>query len=165
MLNLQLISTIVGFFIGLGVLIAGGGYAYSQFKIGGAKYKDDLISTLESALEAERKKSQDMQHQINIMQGEIGKLKGLHESNEKRIEDYKSILQGRSPEQKKFMDYLTHVASRSEKYMKDTADIFEEVKVFMGLINGELAKMNVERKETKQMTKEIRNHVGGGEKK
>ncbi len=99
---------------GIGVLCGGLGFAYSQFKSGSNKAKDDLVQTLKDALEIEKAKvfqlneeknmlQKAYQEQINVLTMEVGKLKGLHEANERKIKEYTDILQGRSPEQKKFM--------------------------------------------------------------
>lgn len=164
-LNAGIISTIVGIFIGIGALAVGIGFAYSQIKLGNGKAKDDLIDTLQKSLQAEKERAEDLQEQINTMRQDIGKLQGLHEANEKKIDEYRSILQGRSPEQKQFMELMVRTAKRSEKYMQDSADIFDEIKIFMGLINGELAKSNVLTKEIKQSGKAVENKImKGGDK-
>ena len=51
MLNIQIISTIVGVFAGFGILVAGCGYSYSTWRAGRNKYKDELIADLKATLQ------------------------------------------------------------------------------------------------------------------
>ena len=113
---------------GIGALAAGIGFAYSQFKTGSNKAKEELIHTLELSLKAERDKNKEMQDQINELRQNIGKLQGLHESNEKKIKEYLDILQGKSPEQVAFMTLLTEHVSETSKYMRETSHILAEIK-------------------------------------
>lgn len=122
--------------------MAGLGFAYSQFKAGGGKAKDELITTLKETVTIERDKGSRLaeeknmliashQTQINTLNEKIGKLQGLYESAEQRNKEYLSILQGRSPEQIKFMDYITKVADQNTIYMKESTTILKDVKDFM----------------------------------
>lgn len=150
-----------GGFAGLGVLMAGIGFAYAQFKSGAGKAKDDLINTLKESIDAEKAVAERVskekneilashQLQINQLTEKIGKLTGLYEASEARNKEYVAILQGRSPEQKQFMEFMVNAATESSKttlaaqdYMKNTAEILSEIKTFMALISGELAKGNI----------------------
>lgn len=123
---------------GIGVLFGGLGFAYAQFRSGSGKAKDDLIQTLKDTALAEREKasqlakekmeqSQFHQTQINQLNEKIGKLQGLYEESKDRNKEYLAILQGRNPEQQKFMTYLTEVASESAKYMKESSEILQKI--------------------------------------
>lgn len=153
MIDLQLISIIIGIFAGLGTLIAGSGFAYAQFKTGGDKAKDDLIQTLRDTATAERVEKERLaeekitlvnshQTQINQLNERIGKLQGLYEASEQSKKDYLAILQGRDPAQKAFMELLTkaamssnEVTAQSQKYMADTIAILGEIRTFMAGLN------------------------------
>jgi len=115
-----------GGFAGIGVLAAGLGFAYAQFKSGSGKAKDDLIETLKESIEAEKavatrvneeknKLLASHQRQINDLTEKIGKLQGLYEAAEQRSKDYLAILQGRSPEQNKFMTMVTKAITTQAK--------------------------------------------------
>lgn len=156
---------IFGGFAGVGVLAAGLGFAYSQLRLGASKAKDDLIDTLKETAQAERKKAENLaeekvtlvashQQQINELNNKIGKLQGLYEANENQKKEYLAILQGRNPEQEKFVQYITKVASESAKYMKDSSEILSDIKTFMALMNAEIAKGNIFNKEIEQDTAE-----------
>lgn len=152
-IDLSIISVIVGIFIGLGTLIAGCGFAYAQFKTGGDKAKDDLITTLKETAEVEREKAARLaaekvtivdshQTQINALNEKIGKLQGLYEASEASKKEYLAILQGRDPANQKFMEtVLTQIAEgqkvqlEAQKYMVETTKILGEIKVFMSNLN------------------------------
>lgn len=123
---------------GIGVLFGGLGFAYAQFRAGSGKAKDDLITTLKDTAVAEREKAKQLakekmeqsqfhQTQINQLNEKIGKLQGLYEESKDRNKEYLAILQGRNPEQQKFMEYLTQVASESAKYMKELSEILRKI--------------------------------------
>ncbi len=126
MLDVQLISTIVGISIGLGTLIAGMGYAYSQYKTGGDKYKDSLIETLKESIavleEKNKKQSEERsmllvshQKQLTELTTNLGILQGRFDELSKKAEEYKMILQGRDPEQLKM---LTEIKLELERIKK-----------------------------------------------
>lgn len=148
---------------GIGILTAGIGFAYSQFKAGAGKAKDDLILTLKETVSVERDKATRLaeekitlisshQEQINNLNTQLGKLQGLYESNEQQKKEYLLILQGRSPDQLKFMEYMTKVANGSATYMHETGDILKEIKIFMAEMNAEIAKGNIFNKEIAEAT-------------
>lgn len=123
---------------GIGILFAGIGVAYAQFKTGSGKAKDDLIKTLKDTALAEREKATQLerekveqsrihQEQVNVLTEKIGKLQGQYEELKDRSREYLAILQGRNPEQQKFMEYLTEVASESAKYMKESSEILRKI--------------------------------------
>lgn len=122
--------------------MAGLGFAFAQFKAGGSRAKDELITTLKETAVAEREKAAQLaqeknliiashQTQINSLNEKIGKLQGLYEAAEQRNKEYLSILQGRAPEQMEFMKFLTTVATQHVEYMKETSIILKDVKGFM----------------------------------
>jgi len=113
-MNLELISIIIGICIGAGALFVGVGYAYSQWKAGGDKYKDNLIDTLKesvSVLEEKNKRLseekslliQSHQQQLTDLTRQFSEMKGRFEEQQKTNEQYKLLLQGRDPEQAKIM--------------------------------------------------------------
>ena len=155
---------------GIGVLFGGLGFAYAQFRSGSGKAKDELIGTLKDTITAERDKAEQLakekveqqnfhQTQINQLNEKIGKLQGLYEESKERNKDYLAILQGRDPEQKKFMEIMSKAIvdgakmnSEAQKYMKDTTEILDEIKTFMKIMSGEMAKTNLFNKEVEEAT-------------
>lgn len=108
MINIQLISTIIGVFAGLGIFVAGCGYSYSSWKAGKNKYKDEIIADLKESLTIEQQKVHKLneekstlisshQQQLTELQKEFAELKGRFEEQNKKLEEYKAILQDRDP--------------------------------------------------------------------
>lgn len=108
MLDIQIISQIVGLFIGIGAIIVAFAFAYSQIKLGGNKAKDDLIGTLQTTVSAKdetirRLESEKTtlinshQEQINTIQKELSELKGAFGEQSKKLDEYKTLLEGRDP--------------------------------------------------------------------
>lgn len=116
---------------GVGVLAGGLGFAYAQFKSGANKAKDDLVHTLRESLDVEKNKIKELTEtygtQINTLNKEVGRLQGLHESNERKIKEYMEILQGRNPEMEKFMIEITATSRNAEKYMENSTKILSEL--------------------------------------
>lgn len=134
MIDLQTISIIIGFFIGMGTLIAGIGFAYAQYKSGGDKAKDELIKTLKETAIVEREKASRLadekteliknhQEQINLLNKNLGILTGKFEEQSKKATEYLSIIQGRDPQQLKYMEEMTRVARLATEYMGETRPI------------------------------------------
>ena len=145
-MDFTIITTIVGIFAGIGLLIAGIGYGYAQFRTGANKAKDELVETLEKQLEIEREKTKQWeaekqtlvashQTQLNKLTQDVGKLQGLNEANEKKIKEYQDILQGRDPAQQKFMEIVLKAIEANQSFMEKTTDILSEIKIFMGDLN------------------------------
>lgn len=146
---------------GIGVLFGGLGFAYAQFRAGSGKAKDELIQTLKDTAIAEREKaaqlakekveqSQFHQTQINQLNEKIGKLQGLYEESKDRNREYLAILQGRDPDQKKFMDLMSKAIvdgvkahEEAQRHMRDTSQVLDEIKTFMKIMSGEVAKANL----------------------
>ena len=125
---MQTISVIVGLFIGVGTIIMAIGYFYSQVKLGGDKYKDNLISTLKetvAALEERNKRLSEeknqliVSHQAQLTQltKELGELKGAFLTEQKRASEYKDLLLQKDPQQ---MQILKEIKSLMKTLNKKT---------------------------------------------
>lgn len=153
MINIELISVIVGVFIGLGTLVAGCGFAYAQFKTGSDKAKDDLITTLRATADAEKAEKERLaaertelvnSHQLQLTQlnKDIAELRGRFDEVQKRANEYKEILQGKDPAQQKFMEIVLKQIEEGQKtqpqvqkYMQETTQILQEIRTFMKKLN------------------------------
>lgn len=142
---------IFGGLAGLGVFAASIGWVFVQFRSGGVKAKDDLIATLKEALLVETDKNKKLveertqlitshQEQINVLNKQMGVLEGKLDSAEKKIDEYKELLQGRNPDQVKFMEYLTDTASQSAKYMESSSKYMKESSRLLKDISQDLKK-------------------------
>ena len=109
MLNPQIISTIVGFFAGLGICVAGCGYAYSSWKSGKNKYKDELIIDLKATITIKENEIIRLneertvlitshQEQLTKLRTELSELKGRFDEQKEKLEDYKAIFENRDPQ-------------------------------------------------------------------
>ena len=108
-MNIQIISIIIGILGGLGILIAGLGYAYSSWINGSNKYKEELISDLKNTVEAKTNEIKQLtderavlicshQEQITKLQKDLSELTGRFEEQSKKLMEYKTILENRDPE-------------------------------------------------------------------
>ena len=108
-MNIQIISIIIGILGGLGILIAGLGYAYSSWINGSNKYKEELISDLKNTIEVKTNEIKQLtderavlicshQEQITKLQKDLSELTGRFEEQSKKLAEYKSILENRDPE-------------------------------------------------------------------
>lgn len=167
---LDFLNTIGGL-PGLGLLLAGSGFAYAQFKQGGTRAKDEVIATYKEQAVAEKERASRLaeektvlinshQIQINELNNKMGKLQGAYEQSEKRNKEFLEIFQGKNPEQTEFMKYLTAVAADSAKfmlegreYMRGTTEILNDIKTFMAVMNAEIAKGNMFNKQVMEDTK------------
>jgi TolA-binding protein len=118
MLNVQIISILVGFLGGVGLLIGGCGYAYSSWQQGKDKYKDNLIADLKltiSQREADISQlNQDKtllitshQTQLTEMQKELSELQGKFSEQSKKLEEYRTILENRDPKTIKMLENIS----------------------------------------------------------
>lgn len=133
---------VFGGFAGIGALMAGIGFAYAQFKSGGSKAKDELIATYKETIKVEKEKVMSLleekntlikshQEQLNMLNSKIGKLEGLLEASQQRMKEYTDILQGRSPEQTKFMELMIETAKNASEYMAKSSAILAKVSEFV----------------------------------
>lgn len=139
MINVAILSQIIGFFAGIGIMVAGCGYAYSAWKNGKNKYKDELIVDLKASLETKEKIITELnqekttliishQEQLTKLQKEMSALEARFEEQGKLIVEYKSILEGRDPATLKMLndiktgiDSLNEHQVASEKQTKEVA--------------------------------------------
>lgn len=121
-MNLELISTIVGVFSGSGILVAGLGFAYAQYKRGSSEADAKTISSLKEyivTLEEKNKRLSDEksqlitshQTQLTELNKSLGILQGRFDEQTKQIDMYKQLLQGRDPEQVKVLHEIKALLS------------------------------------------------------
>ena len=107
----QILYTAIGSIVSLGILLAGAGYGYAQFKKGGKSLVQEDLDVYIKQLEAMRKITDDQAEQIKIVQadikvhtGEIGRLNGIIEEKERKIKELTDMLANRDPA---LGDYIT----------------------------------------------------------
>ena len=108
MLNIQIISTLIGIFAGIGLMVGGCGYAYSTWKSGKNKYKDELIVDLKATIASKEEQLQKLQlekgtlikshqEQITELQKQLQELQIIVGVQKSKLEEYTSILENRDP--------------------------------------------------------------------
>lgn len=144
--SFQASSYIVGILAGIGVLAAGLGFAYAQFRSGSDRLKDSLINDLKEKLRLEQEKNVSLteekgtliishQKQITDLTQKVGKLEGLNESNEKKLDEYKAIFQNRNPELEGFLQENSLILKTISTHMNTTNSVLEEVKIMLRHLN------------------------------
>lgn len=116
---IQLLSVIIGSIVSLGALIAGAGYGYGQFYKGRNQKTLDDTTLFTARLDALKKICDDQARQIETLQNdikyhtqEIGRLKGINEEKEKKINELNDLLSNRDPQ-------LTEFIKSSSQELKD----------------------------------------------
>lgn len=133
MLNAETISTIIGVFTGFGVMVAGCGFAYSSWRNGNNKYKDELISDQKSRLENKDLQIVELnkeittlvkshQGQITDLQKELSELKGAFAEQSKKLEEYRSILENRDPQTIKILTEIKRGVDLVNKNNQDSKE-------------------------------------------
>lgn len=111
---------------------------FVYWKKGGNQASAEVLAMYKARDELNDKEREDMKNRIHVLTGDVGKLRGIIEEKNKRIDLLESIVQGRNPEMLKFMQDLTKSARESEDFMKsfkDVPQILGEIKTFMHSIN------------------------------
>lgn len=123
---------------------------FVYWKKGGNQASVDVISMYKARDEVQDKDRKEMRDQISTMTGKIGRLEGIIEEKDKRIKILENVDITRNPVMLKFMEYITKVTERSEKYMDFTEkesqqimSILVEIKTFMGSINQHMEQHKV----------------------
>lgn len=139
---LQTIGAMVGIIVSLGVLIAGCGYAYAQYRRGGkeadkenqdaqGKVLDDNTKTLtllRSQLEALQKSTTEQDEKIRILRGEVQSLKTLIEEKDRKLTEYIRIIQGKDPKLEETLNTILHFITESKAYMTKNEQAIDHIK-------------------------------------
>ena len=114
----QISTIIIGSIISLGILAAGFGYFFAQWKRGGNEYNTNLINNLKDLLKSEQEKNVELlkekqelfitlQAQIAVLQKETAELRGTVLGQTKMIDQYKELLTNRNPELEKTLKEIS----------------------------------------------------------
>lgn len=109
---IELILSVLG---GIGAILFGLGYFYSQFKEGSTKNRLDTINILKSDVQTLRDEVANLTNKVEMLTKEI-------ETKDKKLGEALAILQGRNPEMEKFIVTMT-------QYMEDMKPFIENVKM------------------------------------
>ena len=130
------LNTMLQAVIAFGVIVAGAGYVFSQFKKGrNQQSQDDLVNqnqtfdlmrkqvdALQLLAEDNEKKIDDLSRQVGLLQIEI-------EKRDKIITDYLNILQNRNPELEEFMKNMSRIGNEWERYMQESTKTLSQVRL------------------------------------
>ncbi len=112
---IQLVLSIVGSIVSVGILLAGTGYAYAQFTKGKNEKNNEDYKLLTTRVDALQRLCDAQQIDLNNLHQELGKLKGINEEKDKKITELNAILQNRDPALNEFIKYSTE----STRYFLD----------------------------------------------
>ena len=130
-MNLETIQKIISLLFSVGLIVAGVGYAYGQFKKGGRtvdsdnqKAQDGALKTNTETLELLTKNIEALQQskvsqdkQIESLRTEIQELKKSIEEKDKKLTEYISIMQGKDPKLEQAAIAMITFISKSELFM------------------------------------------------
>ena len=126
MINIDIISVILGSVGSLGLLSAGIGYGWGQFKRGGDEVDSKLIVQQKEYIVALEDKNAKQtaertnlinSHQVQLtdLNKQLGILQGRLDEQGKKLEEYKSLLEGRDPQ-------MISALREIREFMKTLAD-------------------------------------------
>lgn len=133
MINIETVSTLIGVFAGAGVLFAGMGFAYAQYKRGGSEADSKTIASLKEYIDTLEEKNKRLteeksqlinshQTQLTELNKAIGVLQGRFDEQTKQLEIYKQLIQGRNPEQMNLLKEIKEVLQRIDDKSKTNQD-------------------------------------------
>ena len=135
---LELAVTIIGAIISLGVLIAGLGYGYGQFFKGrDLKTKEDYdlldtrITTLQKLCDTQQLELNGHQTEIRNLRQEIGRLQGVNEEKEKKIQELTALLQNRDPQ---LSDFIKYSREANVEWQKIADNIFKAIRELKDIV-------------------------------
>jgi predicted RNase H-like nuclease (RuvC/YqgF family) len=102
----QMLTWIIGFFTGIGALLAGAGYGYGQFKKGVRSADEETIISLQNQIEAIRSEMDLIRTENKELKGDNKELVGQNNKLQGQLETYKEIAMGQDPEMREIMKTL-----------------------------------------------------------
>lgn len=142
---LQIAQIVIGSIVGLGALIAGTGYAYSQFFQGKDKFIEDerkhnreqtqsnteTLALLQGQVTSLQTLAKEQREDILTQRDEITKLRTLLEDREKKIKELTDILQNRSPQIEQIAKQLSDSMVMLQDYVKTSGQMLAEIRNFI----------------------------------
>lgn len=120
----------------IGIIIIGIGYGFSQFKRGGRQDASEVIALLQVKDTEQKEIIKDYQGKFETINKELGVLQGQLQEKDKKLEEYLSILQGRSPEQAQYQTDMREFTLGVAKYMESSSIVLNQMKIFMENLNN-----------------------------
>lgn len=113
----------------VGFLALGGGYLYIQWRTGGNNAATSVIAAYKEQVAINQKQISDLTHEVGVLTGQL-------KEKTDRIAVVEGLIQGRSPEQEQYMKDMREFTKGVAQYMRDSAEIFASMKVFMTQLNA-----------------------------
>lgn len=143
---LTLIGSITAVIVSLGVLFAGSGYAYAQFKKGASEQgrdevgkKVELLEYLQTENEGYKKVIKELSDKIDAQGKDIAALRATIEEKDKQIQTYLAIFKDRDPDTQQFQQDMRMFVEESRAYygkkvetLTKIASVMEKVDAHMG---------------------------------
>jgi len=102
----QLLTWIIGTFTGLGVLLAGLGYGYGQFKKGVKAVDSETIDSLQVQLDTFKGEMTLLKNDNEELRKDNKELVATNNKLQGQMETYKEIAQNQNPELKELLSVL-----------------------------------------------------------
>ena len=102
----QTLTWIIGSFTGLGVLLAGLGYGYGQFKKGVKSVDSETIESLQTQLDTFRGEMELLRRDNEELRKDNKDLVATNNKLQGQMETYKEIAQNQNPELKQVLQAL-----------------------------------------------------------
>lgn len=133
MINIETVSTLIGVFAGAGVLFAGVGFAYAQYKRGGSEADSKTIASLKEYIDTLEEKNKRLteeksqlinshQTQLTELNKAIGVLQGRFDEQTRQLEIYKQLIQGRDPEHMQVLKEIKEALQRLDDKSENNQD-------------------------------------------
>lgn len=126
---------------------------FVYWRKGGNSAASEVIEMYKNRDTLQDKQLTEIKNQLERQTGEIGRLNGVIEEKDKRLQILEDIAKNRNPEMTKFMEYITKVASESESRMmkqdelmstfEQLPGILKEIRDFMQKMNNHFAEHTV----------------------
>jgi len=114
------------------LVLAIGVFVY--WRKGGNSAASEVIEMYKNRDTLQDKQLTDIKHQLERQTGEIGRLNGVIEEKDKRLQILEDIAKNRNPEMAEFMRYITKVAAESEKRMAKTDEMMAAFEQLPGIL-------------------------------
>jgi hypothetical protein len=130
----------------IGIVILGLAMIWTQWRQGSSRIATEVIDTYKTQVQQlrdeliEEKKGRetdrhDLKNQIQSLALQVERMKGADEEKDKKLKEFTELFQGRNPETEQYMKDMRVFTQGVAQYMKDSAEIFASMKVFMTNLN------------------------------
>lgn len=124
-----------------GLVALGSSMVFIQWRTGSYNEYKVQVQQLREELATEKKGREDDKHslknEIQALALQLEHMKGADSEKDKKIKEFTDIFQGKDPQQIQYMSDMRDFTKGVAQYMKDSAEIFAGMKVFMTKLNDQ----------------------------